>query len=36
MTVLGGSKKSVLGGLSGYVTVLGCVYKKCLGDRVAI
>ena len=25
------SKKSVLGGLSGYVTVLGCVYKKCLG-----
>ena len=23
--------KSVLGGLSGYVTVLGGVYKKCLG-----
>ena len=25
------STKSVLGGLSGYVTVLGGVYKKCLG-----
>ena len=25
------SKKSVLGGLSGYVSVLGGVYKKCLG-----
>ena len=30
----GVSTKSVLGGLSGYVTVLGGVYKKCLGGVV--